>query len=302
MIGLSPAIWLLLGGGVVLWLFMAWESHRIAHGDEPLVNPAILKNLTLRGGLTSFFFQYLLQGGLFFAVPLFLSVALGLSAIATGVRLLPLSITLLLAAAGIPKVFPNASPRRVVQLGFLSLFAGLVVMIAALDAGAGPEIVTWPMLLAGLGVGALASQLGSVTVSSVPDEQSGEVGGLQNTAHEPRRVDRHRAGRRRAHLRPHRILHDRHPEQPGGASPGQINGQDSAGRRGPVRLRRRSENRTSEGRTCHTKTVERDRQGKLHRPPRRPTLITVRTCRHRPGRLPFSRRIPTLQPASTPVA
>ena len=166
---------------MVLWLFIGWENRRIARGAEPLVDPAILRNVTLRGGLTSFFFQYLLQGGLFFAVPLFLSVALGLSAIATGVRLLPLSITLLLAAAGIPKVFPNASPRRVVQLGFLALFAGLVVMVAALDAGAGPEIVTWPMLLAGLGVGALASQLGSVTVSSVPDEQSGEVGGLQNT-------------------------------------------------------------------------------------------------------------------------
>jgi len=54
-------------------------------------------------------------------------------------------------------------------------------MVAALDAGAGPEIVTWPMLLAGLGIGALASQLGAVTVSSVPDEQAGEVGGLQNT-------------------------------------------------------------------------------------------------------------------------
>jgi MFS family permease len=180
-IGLSPAIWLLLGGGGVLWLFFGWENRRIARGAEPLVDPAILRNLTLRGGLTSFFFQYLLQGGLFFAVPLFLSVALGLSAIDTGVRLLPLSITLLLAAAGIPKVFPNASPRRVVQVGFVALFAGIVVMVAALDAGAGPGIVTWPMLLAGLGVGALASQLGSVTVSSVPDEQSGEVGGLQNT-------------------------------------------------------------------------------------------------------------------------
>ena len=153
----------------------------IARGDEPLVDPAILRNPTLRGGLTSFFFQYFLQAGLFFAVPLFLSVALGLSAIDTGVRLLPLSITLLLAAAGIPKLFPNASPRRVVRLGFLALFAGIVVMVAALDAGAGAEIVTWPMLLAGLGIGALASQLGSVTVSSVPDEQSGEVGGLQNT-------------------------------------------------------------------------------------------------------------------------
>ena len=38
-----------------------------------------------------------------------------------------------------------------------------------------------PLLLAGLGVGALASQLGAVTVSAVPDERSGEVGGLQNT-------------------------------------------------------------------------------------------------------------------------
>ena len=132
-------------------------------------------------GSIAFFFQYFLQAGLFFVVPLFLSVALGLSAVATGVRLLPLSLTLLLAAAGVPRVFPHASPRRVVQIGFLCLFAGIVVMLAALDAGAGPEIVTWPMLLAGLGVGALASQLGAVTVSSVPDTQSGEVGGVQNT-------------------------------------------------------------------------------------------------------------------------
>ncbi len=180
-LSLSPVIWLILAGGCVLVAFLGWERHRLDHGKAALIDPAMLKNRLLRGGLTSFFFQYVLQAGLFFTVPLFLSVALGLSAIATGVRLLPLSVTLLLAAAGIPKLFPNASPRRVVRLGFLALFTGIVIMIALLDIGAGPEIVTWPMLLAGLGVGALASQLGSVTVSAVPDEQSGEVGGLQNT-------------------------------------------------------------------------------------------------------------------------
>ncbi len=92
------------------------------------------------------------------------------------IRLLPLSFTLLLAAAGIPKVFPKASPRRVVQLGFLALFAGIVVMVGALDAGAGPEIVTWPMLLAGLGVGALASQLGSVTCHPFPTSTTARRG------------------------------------------------------------------------------------------------------------------------------
>jgi MFS family permease len=179
--GLSPVFWLILGGGILLRLFSWWETHSLKQGRAVLVDPAMLRRPVLRGGLIAFCFQYLLQAGLFFTVPLFLSVALGLSAVATGVRLLPLSVTLLLAAVGVPRLFPNASPRRVVRIGFLALFAGIVIMVGLLDAGAGPEIVTWPMLLAGLGVGALASQLGSVTVSAVPDEQSGEVGGVQNT-------------------------------------------------------------------------------------------------------------------------
>jgi predicted MFS family arabinose efflux permease len=97
------------------------------------------------------------------------------------VRLLPLSITLLAAAVGVPRLRPAASPRRVVRIGFGMLAAGTIVLVAALDAGAGPEVVTWPLLLTGLGIGTLASQLGSVTVSSVPTSQSGEVGGIQNT-------------------------------------------------------------------------------------------------------------------------
>jgi MFS family permease len=180
-LGLSPVIWLVLGGGIVLRLFLTWESRRQRRGEAVLVDPAILRVPVLRGGLIAFLFQYLLQAGLFFVVPLFLSVALGLSAVETGVRLLPLSVTLLLAAAGVPRLVPNANPRRVVRIGFFALFAGIVTLVALLELGAGPEIVTWPLLLAGLGVGALASQLGSVTVSAVPDERSGEVGGIQNT-------------------------------------------------------------------------------------------------------------------------
>jgi MFS family permease len=128
-----------------------------------------------------FFFQYLVQAGFFFVVPLFLSVALGLSALETGARLLPLSITLLAAAIGIPRFLPRISPRFVVRAGLLSLLAGTVVLLGGLDPDAGPEVVFVPMLLVGLGIGALASQLGAVTVSAVPDEDSPEVGGIQNT-------------------------------------------------------------------------------------------------------------------------
>jgi MFS family permease len=180
--GLSPTVWLVLGGVLVIWLFQHWEIRRERQGKEPLVRPGMLRNKQLSGGLTMFFFQYLVQAGLFFVVPLYLSVCLGLSALATGARLLPLSITLLAAAIGVPKLRPQASPRRVVRLGLLSLLVGTIVLLAALDRNSGPEVVFLPMLLVGLGIGALASQLGAVTVSAVPDDQSSEVGGIQNTA------------------------------------------------------------------------------------------------------------------------
>ncbi len=180
-LGLSPTIWFILAGVVVVRLFFAWERRMMVSGREPLVNMDLLANSQLVGGLTMFFFQFMIQAGLFFTVPLYLSVALGLSALDTGVRLLPLSITLLVAAVAIPKYWPEASPRRVVAWGLGALLAGIVSMVLALEVGVGAEIVTVPMLLAGLGVGALASQLGAVTVSSVPDEVTGEVGGLQNT-------------------------------------------------------------------------------------------------------------------------
>jgi MFS family permease len=180
--GLSPSVWLVLAGVLVLWLFFRWGARVEARGGEPLVRSDLLGNRQLSGGLSMFFFQFLAQAGLFFVVPLFLSVCLGLSAIATGARLLPLSVTLLVAALGIPRLFPNASPRLVVRAGLLALFGGTVVLLAGLDPAAGPEIVFVPMLLIGLGIGALASQLGAVTVGAVPDERSTEVGGIQNTA------------------------------------------------------------------------------------------------------------------------
>jgi MFS family permease len=177
---MSPVVWLFLGGITVMLLFRAWEERTEEAGREPLVTPGLLKNRQLSGGLIVFFFQYLVQMGVFFTVPLYLSIALGLSALETGARLLPLSLTLLAAALGIPRLMPTVSPRRVVQAGILLLLAGTLVLLGGLTPSSGPEVVFVPLLLIGLGIGALASQLGAVTVSALPDERSPEVGGVQN--------------------------------------------------------------------------------------------------------------------------
>jgi Na+/melibiose symporter-like transporter len=181
-LGMSPVVWLILGGLVAIWLFMLHVRRLDAAGDEPLVTPSLFANRQMTGGLVMFFFQFVVMMGLFFVIPLYLSVALGLSAIDTGIKITPLSLTMLLAAAGIPRFFPKASPRRVVELSLVAAVIGIVALFSAMDVDASAEIVTGPLLLIGLAMGGLASQLGAVTVSAVPDDLSPEVGGLQNTA------------------------------------------------------------------------------------------------------------------------
>ncbi|MGZ6544522.1 MAG: MFS transporter [Actinomycetota bacterium] len=180
--GMSAVVWMVLAGLVSLRLFMTHARRLEAGGGEPLVTPSMFRNRQMTGGLLMFFFQFVVMMGLFFVIPLYLSVALGLSAIDTGIKLTPLSLMMLVAAVGIPKRFPAASPRRVVELGMGAAVVGIVALFSAMDVNASASILTVPLLLIGLGMGALASQLGAVTVSAVPNEQSPEVGGLQNTA------------------------------------------------------------------------------------------------------------------------
>ncbi len=182
LLGLSLTAWFIIGGLLLLWLFFLWQRRLERSGKEPLIAPALMRERQLTGGLITFLFLFLIQAGVFFTVPLFLSVVLGLSPMETGARLLPLSLALLVAATGVPRLLPQASPRRVVRIGLLALAAGLVILIGGLEVGADSSIVFVPLLIIGLGIGALASQLGNVTVSAVPIEKSAEVGGLQNTA------------------------------------------------------------------------------------------------------------------------
>jgi EmrB/QacA subfamily drug resistance transporter len=184
----SLTLWCMVVGLLVVYAFLRWEGRleaaAVGHPDalQPLVRPSMLRNRQLTGGLGMFFAQFMIQAGAFFAVPLFLSVVLGLTPMQTGVRLVPLSIALLVTAIGIPKLWPRANPRRVVRVGLLVLIVGVGFLVTGMDPGADATVMNIPLVLMGLGLGALASQLGAVTVSAVSEKETAEVGGLQNTA------------------------------------------------------------------------------------------------------------------------
>ena len=181
-LGFSPVPFLVLGGLALLAAFAAWEGRRARLGRDQLLDPTLLRGAQLRAGLASLLGQQLVLMGSFFVIPVYLQVVLGLDAFETGKRLLPLSVAMLVFALLGPRLAARRSPRTVAQLGLVAVSVGAGVMLATLDVTLNDTGFKVALALIGAGAGLLASQLGNVIMSSVPQSKSSEGGGLQGTA------------------------------------------------------------------------------------------------------------------------
>jgi MFS family permease len=178
----SVVPFMVLAGLGILAGFAHWEERRHRLGLDRLLDTALLKITPLRAGLTTLMGQQLVLMGLFFVIPVYLQVVIGLDAFETGKRLLPLSAAMLVAAMAGPKVAGRRSPRTVAQMGLVLISAGAVVMLATLDVKLNDAGFKIAMVLVGAGGGFLASQLGNVIMSSTDSSRASETGGLQGTA------------------------------------------------------------------------------------------------------------------------
>jgi Na+/melibiose symporter-like transporter len=182
LLGLSPVIWLISGGLVLLGFFARHEQAFIDAGKEPLLDTRLLTIPPMRAGLVTYLCQQFIIMGTFFVLPLYLQTVLGFDALQTGVILLPLSLSLLVFALGGARLSGRRSPRRIAMAGLAAMLSGLTLLVAF----TGPDLrsagFAIALALVGAGNGLLVSQLGNVIMSSVPAERGSEAGGLQGTA------------------------------------------------------------------------------------------------------------------------
>jgi Na+/melibiose symporter-like transporter len=180
--GFSVVPFLIVGGIVVLGLFSRFEARQVRHGRTPLLQPDLLRIPQMRAGLSTVVSQYLILAGTFFVIPLYLQLVLEKNALETGLKILPISITMMLAAVLGPRLAVKMSPRKIVEIGLGILFVAVIGLMASIS----PELRSWAffvsLALFGAGLGLVISQLGNVVMSSVGPERSSEAGGVQGAA------------------------------------------------------------------------------------------------------------------------
>ena len=182
-LGFSLTVFVIGAGVASLAAFVRWQRHRESSGQDPLVHLDLLRIGMLRSGLASLLSQNLILMGIFFVVPLYLQIVLGFDALETGMRMLPVSITMFIFSALGARLSRRFSVRSLVRTG-LAIAAVAVIVPArghsTLSSGIWASPSRWRCSVSGMGL--LASQLGNVVQSSVEASGRSEAGGLQYTS------------------------------------------------------------------------------------------------------------------------
>ncbi len=179
--GISIVVPSMLLGFVFLALFVVWQHYREKHGMTPLVSISLVKNTVFVRGALIVSILSLGQAGISFALPVFFQSVLRLSALQTGIAMLPMSLTLLVVSIASAYVAKFFTPKRIIQGGLVINAIGFFVLSMEIGRDTNQWALIPGFILFGLGMGLLFSQASNLTLSAVPVSQSGEAAGVNGT-------------------------------------------------------------------------------------------------------------------------
>ena len=180
-VGVSPAVVMIVIGILAGQLFLAWSMARQARGQTPLMPREIIAKPEQRAAIFALAAIVMLAGALTFLVPLYLQIVLKRSSLETAIALIPHQAAVAVAAIWIVSKYEKWSPRQIDLFGFLAVAIGLGGLALVVRNEWGSPAVVVMLIIIGLGQGALVTMLFTVMVAAAPKGLAGDVGALRGT-------------------------------------------------------------------------------------------------------------------------
>ncbi|MDP9822935.1 EmrB/QacA subfamily drug resistance transporter [Nocardioides massiliensis] len=175
---------LLLLAPVLGYAFVRWERRVVGRGHAPLLDVGLLRKVPgYASGLAVGSLYFTGFTGIFLVLSVYLQDGLGISALQTGLVLVPFAIgsaiSSLIAGRLVSKV---GRVLTVVALGVMMLAVGVLALVVPWgESGALWLVFALPLLVAGLGGGAVISPNFTLTLADVPTRMGGAAGGALQT-------------------------------------------------------------------------------------------------------------------------
>ncbi|GAA1931185.1 MFS transporter [Streptantibioticus ferralitis] len=164
--------------GALVWL-VPYENRRA----EPLIDPRLFRSPSFSGATVMAVCAFSALGGFLFANSLYLQQVLGLSALESGVRLLPMAVPCLVCPPLAGRIVGSHGTRIPLLLAGLGITAGGALAVPATHSAdhAGPLL--WvAYALFGLGFGFVNAPITDTAVAGLPRDQAGVAAAIAATS------------------------------------------------------------------------------------------------------------------------
>jgi MFS family permease len=180
-LGLSPALVMVVAGIIGIQLFIAWAQHRQTRHLTPLLALKVIESPREHAAAIAMMAIFMLANALTFLVPLYIEIVQGKSSLDTAVAMIPYQLAVFAAAILVLSLYDRLTPRQIARYSFVLVSAALVVLGVEMRNEFSDPFVVMALIMFGLGQGALATLLFNVLVTYAPREFAGDVGSLRGT-------------------------------------------------------------------------------------------------------------------------
>ena len=173
---------LLAVGAVAMVALVRWLVRRRRAGRPGLLDPDLFRSPVFRVGVSQQMLQQITLGGAMIALPIFLQMVLEYDAMAAGLSLAPLSLSMFALALLAGKRSGRRRPADVVLVGFGLVVVGIAALLPVVPRATSGWFLFAPLVVVGSGLGLLVSQLNNYTLSPISEERVSEAAGVNSAA------------------------------------------------------------------------------------------------------------------------
>ncbi len=173
---------LMVIGLVAMFLFASWLVRRKKQGKPTLIDPDLFKSIYFRLGITEQMLQNISLGGMMIALPIYFQMVFEYTAMETGLAIAPMSLSIFAVAILAGRRAGKRRPSRIIQVGFGTLFVGVLFLIPLIPRADSGLSFFIPLLITGSGLGLLVSQLNNYTLSPISEERISEAAGVNSAS------------------------------------------------------------------------------------------------------------------------
>lgn len=181
LMGLSPALIMIVLGFILLQGFVLWNCRVSNQGKTPLISLKVLDSPEEKAAVVAMFAVVALEAMLNFTVPLYIQIVQGRTPLATTIAMLPFNLSVFFSALLVIKLYKRFSPKEIGITGFLICSVALLWLSWVVNNNWSELPVMFGLIVFGIGQGALVTLVFNVLVSSSPKSLASDVGALRGT-------------------------------------------------------------------------------------------------------------------------